>query len=86
MSEENKKLSEEVLKQLGHRRNAVQALASEIAGKQVILQMANREFNLYLEAQVKESGWDMSKPWTADDKTGEIKEQEVKVTPVKKEE
>jgi|ETNvirnome_2_300_1030623.scaffolds.fasta_scaffold00052_3 hypothetical protein len=71
------KVNEEVLKQLQARRNA-------LASVQTLVQMANREYNLYLQHQVKEAGTDMSKKWVVDEKTGEITEQKEEVNPEKK--
>jgi len=88
MSEENKKVSEEVLIQLKSRRNAIAYLQGDVVNKQVSLQVSNREYNIYLQEHLKLAGCNLEKQWLVDEKTGEIneKKEEVKITPAKEEE
>jgi len=74
---EEMKVSEDVLKQLNVRKVALNS-------SQILVQMANRELNLFMIDQIKELGLDGSKAYNIDEKSGVISE--VKSEPVKKEE
>lgn len=75
MSEEVK-VSESVLIQLIARQQA-------LTGANVLIQMAKREYDLYVNEQLTELGLDLSKKFNIDHKTGTVSE--LKVEPVKKE-
>ncbi|MAH49929.1 hypothetical protein CMI37_29190 [Candidatus Pacearchaeota archaeon] len=71
----DKKLSEEVLAQIGARKKAVQTMN----------QIAQNEFRNYLNQQIQSIGLDLGKKYDIDEKTGIVTEhkEEVTITPVK---
>ena len=77
MSEnEEVKISESALMQLSARQQA-------LAGANVLVQMAKREFDLYVNEQLKELGLDLTSKYNIDHKTGVVSE--LKVEPLTKE-
>jgi hypothetical protein len=88
MTEDNKKLSVEVMKNLQLRRSIISKTANEIKDQQLLLQLADREFGIYFKTELNKLGLDIEKKWSVDEKTGEVTEEkeEVKVESAKKEE
>lgn len=74
--EEQVKVEENVLIQLSARQQALTSAS-------LLVQMAKREFDLYVNEQLTSLGLDLTKKYNIDHKTGVVSE--LKVEPVKKE-
>ena len=75
--DENKKISEEVLKQIELRKQTIN----------VTNQLLNHEFKIYVNGQLQDAGYDLNYRYSIDEKTGVVTlvEDDVIIEPANKE-